>query len=201
MKWGILIGIGLVALLMSAIPLYLGPDSLRACDAPGAGDCRAADAIVAVSGGDTIARTDEAIRLYQQGWAPMLVFSSAAADSTGPSNALVMKRHAVENGVPESAIAIEEFSQTTAENAANTSRFLRDNAITRVIIVTSAYHQRRAGLEFGKRLGDSVTILNHPVKSDRQWDSNWWLTSQGWSLALGELIKIVVYHVTNGAAR
>ena len=45
----------------------------------GEGDCRKADAIVVVSGGDTNARTDEAIKLYKEGWAPLIVVSGAAA--------------------------------------------------------------------------------------------------------------------------
>src|SRR5690349_5846330 len=84
-----------------AIPRYLGPDDLQRCTPrPTNGDCKAADAIIAVSGGDTIARTSEAVALYEKGWAPLLIFSGAAADISGPSNALAMKRYAVENGVP-----------------------------------------------------------------------------------------------------
>ncbi|HMR73214.1 MAG TPA: YdcF family protein, partial [Candidatus Saccharibacteria bacterium] len=71
------------------LPLYLGPDDLAGCASlPDAtGRCEKADAIVAVSGGDTMARVDQAIELYKNGWATMLIFSGAALDKTGPSNA------------------------------------------------------------------------------------------------------------------
>lgn len=190
----------LVFLITVAIPRYLGPDDLRHCASgpTSAVPCQAADAIIAVSGGDTIARTDEAIKLYKAGWAPLLIFSGAAADLTGPSNALAMKRYAIENGVPESAIIIEEFSQTTAENAVNTSIFIKKRDLKRVVLVTSAYHQKRAGLEFGIRLGSGVDIANHPVAEDRHWDSNWWMSATGWQLAIGELFKIVLFHINRG---
>lgn len=43
------------------------------------------DAIVVVSGGDTNARTNEAIKLYREGWAPLIiVISSAAAGQIWP---------------------------------------------------------------------------------------------------------------------
>ena len=181
------------------IPRYLGPDDFKSCQLlPTDGPCQRADAIIAVSGGDTVARTAEAVKLYHDDWAPLLIFSGAAADVSGPSNALAMKRYAVENGVPAESIVIEEFSQTTAENAVNTSIFIKKRKLERVILVTSAYHQRRAELEFGARLGSDVKIVNHPVATDKQWGDKWWLTSIGWQLAFGELIKILLFHVNRG---
>lgn len=200
MKAVAIILIVLAFLIGIAIPRYLGPDDIKKCGTHpvATGNCRATDAIITVSGGDTIARTSEAVKLYKNGWAPLMIFSGAAADTSGPSNAKAMKRFAVANGVPESAIVIEEFSQTTAENAVNTSIFVNQKGLGRVLLVTSAYHQRRAKLEFGIRLGEKVAIINHPVAHDTQWDEKWWLTSTGWQLAIGELFKIMLFHINRG---
>ena len=178
------------------IPVYLAPDDLRKCQKPEpTASCGVADAIVAVSGGDTPARTAEAIRLYQEGWADTLIFSGAARDASGPSNAEAMKKQALRSGVPERAIVTEEFSRTTAENAKNTSQFIAEQGLRKVILVTSAYHQRRASLEFGARLGPDVIIMNHPVATDKQWPGFWWwTTTRGWWLAIGELIKILAFY-------
>ena len=193
-------GIALAAgFTIFVLPGYLGPDDLAQCDAPRPGTCAAADAIVAISGGDTTARTGEAVRLYKDGWGRRLIFSGAAADKTGVSNAEAMKKYALGLGVPESDILIEEFSQTTAENAVNTGLFIQKNNVKKIILVTSVYHQRRASIEFGARLGDAVTIMNHPVAHDRQWTDRWWLTMTGWWLAYSELFKILVLSVTLGA--
>lgn len=183
------------------LPAYLGPDDLRRCEKPAAGTCEPADAIVAVSGGDTTARADEAIKLYKAGWGNHLIFSGAAADQAGPSNALAMKRYAIELGVPSGAISIEEFSQNTAENAVNTSLFIKRNSIKKIILVTSAYHQRRASLEFGARLGQSVTIVNHPVAHDRQWQSDWWRSPGGLRLAYSELGGIALFYLNRGVSQ
>lgn len=184
-------------LIVVAIGAYLSPDGLRACgvEPTGAGDCRKADAIVAISGGDTTARTAEAIRLYDNGWGSQLVFSGAAADKSGPSNAEAMRRQALAAGVPEGAILIDEVSETTRQNAANTANLIAENDIASVIVVTSAYHQRRAGLEFGQRAGTSVRVVNHPVASDNQWSAMWWATPIGWWLAGSEMVKIGVFYV------
>lgn len=187
----------LLVLVIGGIGSYLAPDSLDACGvAPdsASASCRPADAIIAVSGGDTPARTDEAVELYKNGWAGMLIFSGAAADKSGPSNAATMKARAITAGVPESVILIEERSETTRQNALRTQELLQENAINDVILVTSAYHQRRASLEFQQRSNGMITIRNHPAPVDNQWTNWWWMTPSGWYLAVSELIKIMVFY-------
>ena len=76
-----LIGLAVVVVvIIIGLTMYLAPDDLAKCSGPGSGECAMADAIVAVSGGDTDARTDEAIRLYKQKWSSLLIMSGAAAD-------------------------------------------------------------------------------------------------------------------------
>lgn len=187
-------GVVLAVLLVGA---YLAPDDLAKCgDKPTAQPgCQAADAIVAVSGGDTNARTDEAVMLYKHGWAPKLIFSGAAADKSGPSNAQAMRERALAAGVPKQAIITEELSETTRQNAQLSGSVLASNDDRRVILVTSAYHQRRAGLEFRNYAGANTQIVNHPVTRDNQWSQWWWLTPTGWWLALSELVKILLVYI------
>jgi len=193
-KWVILIVLVVISAGIIGIGAFLAPNDLRGCeDHPTDDKCQAADAIVAVSGGDTNARTDEAIGLYQQGWAPLIIFSGAAQDPSGPSNAQAMRSRALRQGVPNDAILIEEFSRNTAENAANTAKFIAERDLQRILLVTSGYHQRRASLEFAAKLGPQVSIVNHPVARDKQWGPYWWLTPQGWWLAGSELVKIIAF--------
>lgn len=196
MKLFVISTVILAVLAVIFLSSYLAPNDLAGCGSrpePN-GDCRAADAIVVVSGGDTPARTAEGIRMYENGWAPLIIFSGAARDTSGPSNAEVMRQQAIDTGVPPEAIVTEDTSRTTAENAEETRTFFRQLHIQRVILVTSAYHQRRAQLEFEKQTDDSVTIINHPVATDRQWSEFWWTTPTGWYLAISEVVKIMIFH-------
>lgn len=198
--------IGLTVLLFAVfffllLPYYLGPNDLQRCgNAPDNNSlndkCHSADAVVAISGGDTIARTDEAIKIYKAGWATKLIFSGAAQDKSGPSNAEAMKKQAISEGVAESNVLIEESAVNTQENAANTQALIKNNNLHRIILVTSAYHQKRASLEFQKRAGSELEITNHPVAHDKQWNQNWYLTPIGWWLAVGELVKIIGFYVS-----
>lgn len=192
-----LFGVGIAAaVVIVGVGVYLSPDGLDHCgETPSTtADCRKVDAVVAISGGDTSARTDGAIQMYKNGWADLLVFSGAAQDKTGPSNAEAMKRQALSQGVPSEDILVDETSETTKQNAANSNDIFEKNNITSVILVTSAYHQRRAGLEFGQRAGGKVRIVNHPIQSDNQWSSWWWMTPSGWFLAISELVKIAAFY-------
>ena len=164
------------------------------CSAPGSGECAPADAIVAVSGGDTDARTDEAIRLYKQQWSSLLIMSGAAADKTGLSNAEAMKRRALSQGVPDKHIIIEDHSETTKQNAVEVKSVIAARKMKRIILVTSGYHMQRARSEFAAQV-PGVEVLSHPVSRDKHWGDLWWLTPWGWWLAVGELIKIGLFTI------
>jgi len=185
---------GVIVALIVGLTFFLAPDDLAGCQTIQQTDkCRASDAIVVISGGDTSSRTSEAIRLYQAGWAPYIIFSGAAADKDSPSNAIVMRRQALASGVPESATIIEEKSKTTKENAMLTKKQLEKLNAKRVILVTSGYHMRRASLEFGQQLGNQIELIRHPVASDKHWSNLWWLTPWGWWIAIGEIVKIGLF--------
>ncbi len=195
MKWLLVIPIFLVVFIVGA-SIYLQPNSFMGCaDEPIADtQCDKADAIVVVSGGDTVARTDAGVKLYQAGWADYIVFSGAAQDKSGPSNAAAMMQLAEGAGVPINAILLDEDAANTQQNAENTQTIFEENNFQDVILVTSGYHQRRASLEFNKSAGD-VTIRNYPVVNDEDWSWFWWLTPRGWWLAGGELVKIVAFYL------
>lgn len=190
-----LIAIAVVfGLFVWAIGSYLGPDDLAKCkglEPSAATGCEKADAIVAVSGGDTVARTTEAILLYKNGWASTIIFSGAAADKSGPSNAQVMKQQAINAGIDPNDVITEETSETTDENAAKTTSIFEQRNIKSAVLVTSSYHMRRALLEFRKD-SKGVTVRAHPVAYDKQWSPVWWITPTGWYLAMPELIKSLV---------
>lgn len=198
---GVIIAFFVIIAGIIGLDWYLGPDDLAGCGERPSGKtgCQPADAVVAISGGDTDARTGEAIRLYTQGWAKALIFAGAAQDKTGPSNASVMRDQALAAGVPDAAIIVEDQSEDTRENAVNVARLTKKHGFHSLIVVTSAYHQRRAQLEF-KRVADFGAVRSHPVASDNQWSGLWWATPAGWWLALGETAKILAFYTSGDAA-
>jgi uncharacterized SAM-binding protein YcdF (DUF218 family) len=191
----LIISVVVVIATTIGLGIYLQPNDLRNCgETPSSNtNCQTVDAIVAISGGDTEARAREAVELYKNGWSNIIIFSGAAEDKTGPSNAAVMKKVALSAGVPESVILLDEDATTTKENAINTQKIFNDHDIKSIILVTSGYHQRRASLEFN-RYTEGVAILNHSTELDENWSAWWWTTPRGWWLAVSEIVKIVAFY-------
>jgi len=148
------------------------------------------DAIVAISG-DTGARADTAITLWKAGWAPLIVFSGAAIDPESVSSAEIMRREALRQGVPESAVLVEGASTTTEENAAEVAKLMAARKLRSAILVTSPYHQRRAAFEFHRAFEPrGLVFRNHPA-SDPEWNAFlWWRQEPVRSRTLLELVKL-----------
>lgn len=147
-----------------------------------------ADAIIAISGGDTLGRTTHAVELYKAGWAPRLIFSGAAADPKSPSNASVMRSIALRAGVPTNVITIDETARDTNGNAIGTQPAAGN--YKRIILVTSEYHQRRADKDFRRVYGSTVEIINSPA-ADKNWNTRtWWLSPYGWWISVTESARL-----------
>jgi uncharacterized SAM-binding protein YcdF (DUF218 family) len=182
LKWFIITVAGLaflLAVLTISVGFLLSPqDKLKK-----------ADLIVAISGGETAQRTAEAVKLYNQNYAPKLLFSGAAQDKTGPSNAAAMRTEAISEGVPAKDILIEEGSTNTVENAKQTAPIIHSLSAKSIILVTSPYHQRRASLNFRQILGPDIKIINHSA-TDSSWrKSSWWATPYTFGLTVSEIQK------------
>lgn len=189
--WRKLIGlaVALVIIFILAIvfiSLTLDRNDLANCTTPSdqSEQCRTADVIVAVSGGDTAARARRAAEMYKAGWAKRIIFSGAAADSRSISNAEAMKRIATDMGVPAKAITLDETSRDTKENAQNTVDLLHEIKANRVILVSSPYHLRRVKLNF--ELADNKINYRTAAADDQHWRL-WFLTVNGWKIATTEL--------------
>lgn len=147
------------------------------------------DVIVAISGGETQSRTEAAIKLYKDGWAPKIIFSGAAQDTSGPSNAAAMRAIALNNGIPAGDILLDEVSENTQQNALAVAAIIKSRGYKQIILVTSPYHQRRAFLSFRAVLGNEVHIINHSAV-DHSWRRlGWWTNEYSYKLTITELQK------------
>ncbi|MCA9349414.1 YdcF family protein [Candidatus Saccharibacteria bacterium] len=149
-------------------------------------------AIIVISGGQTLARAQTGLELFNKGYSSTLIFSGAVTDGDSDSNAEVMKQYALDQGVPESAIITEDQATNTLENAERIVKLIGNLSSKRVILVTSPYHQKRSYLTFHKVLGDDWEILSYPsTEPGSDWSKyGWWRTAFGWRITISELAKI-----------
>lgn len=155
--------IGFLAWLLSVPP---GADLLvRGLEAPyrdAARDARG-DVIVLLGGGvhggapdfsgtgapseEMWARVATAVRLQKRLGVPVIVTGGNVFRGK-PPEAPIVGRILVDLGVPADRIVLEGRSRDTRENAGYTAEIARRAGYERPVIVTSAYHMRRAAMEF-----------------------------------------------------
>lgn len=128
----------------------------------------AADAIVVFAGGVGESgqagggyqeRVKHAVELYKAGYAPHLVLSSGFVYSF--REAEVMRALAEDNGVPASAIVLEQQAASTIDNVRFVNRILDEHRWQRILLVSSPYHMRRAVLTW-RRVAPAVTVVPTP---------------------------------------
>jgi uncharacterized SAM-binding protein YcdF (DUF218 family) len=130
LKQGMLAVIGLATLL--AVAAWSLPHQVLCIDS-GAAE---GDAIVLLGGG-SYERPARAAQLFKEHVAPKIIISGAGDEE--------INRHLLlKAGVPASAIRMEAASRSTKENALFTIPMLRADHSSKVILVTSWYHSRRA---------------------------------------------------------
>lgn len=190
----------LVKLILAGVALYLAFILIANNLLVDNSQPQKSDYIVVVSGGDTIGRTKKGIELYKQAYAPKLLLSGDAADPKSPSNAKVMKNFAIENGVPEEDIIIEENSKDTHQNATQSIlKLIKVGPQQQIILVTSPYHSRRAQIEFQKAFEDQTIeakIISVNAE-DKSWGRFWWLNPKSIIIAVFEMLKLPVVLIRN----
>ncbi|MGE0865899.1 MAG: ElyC/SanA/YdcF family protein, partial [Vicinamibacterales bacterium] len=112
------------------------------------------------AGGGFQERVTQAVKLYQAGYAPRLIFSSGYVFTL--REAEVMKAVAVDSGVPAEAILLEEAAKNPHDNVRLTGQILDQHGWDSILLVSSPYHMRRATLTWQK-LAPNVKVIPAPV--------------------------------------
>jgi uncharacterized SAM-binding protein YcdF (DUF218 family) len=182
----------LVGVLAAALALWAPGFVLEGQSSP----LERSDAIVVISGDEALARYREGVRLFKAGWAPRLVFSGAAEDRT-ESNAAVMRKMALEDGVPPGAILTDDMGSDTYGNAVHTRALLEAHGLRSAILVTSPYHLRRATVTFAAVYeGSGIRVIGRAAPDGEWRKRTWWLNGDTRQLTFRELEKLAYVAVT-----
>lgn len=164
---------GVVALAVLSLVLFqtnliwraAAPLQLSATPAP-------ADAIVVFAGGvgesgraggGAQERLKRAVDLFTSGYAPRMIFSSGYVYSF--REAEVMRALAIDQGIPASAIVLEQKAANTYENVRFVDDILRQHHWSRVLLVSSPYHMRRAMLVWRRQAPDVAVVATPAIDS------------------------------------
>ena len=164
-----------------------------------------ADAIVVLSGSSTyVERAQKAAALFKEGHSSKIILTNdnrqggwSSAEQRNPffyERAISILTSA---GVPQSAIeVIPHPVQSTHDEATLLRSYSDARGLHSLIVVTSAYHSRRALRTFRTAFAASnVAIgLEHPPTGlQTPHPATWWLHPRGWVMVPNEYLKTVYY--------
>ena len=164
-----------------------------------------ADAIVVLSGSSTLKeRTEHAARLYSENRAPKILLTNdnqqggwSSAEQRNPYFYEITTRELVRLGVPgENIEVIPSPAASTFDEALYVSDYAKSHNLRSILIVTSAYHSRRARWIFQDALdGTNTRIGMDPVETGHQTPkpATWWAHRRGWQLVFVEYLKLINY--------
>jgi uncharacterized SAM-binding protein YcdF (DUF218 family) len=110
------------------------------------------------------------MRLYRAGKASRLLLSGGVIpELTGSeqSEAQQLRLLALESGIPEGALLLEERSRNTHENALYAAEMMRSGGWNRALLVTSASHMPRSAGAFRAQNIDFVAVPTDVRSADR----------------------------------
>lgn len=132
------------------------------------------DAIILLEG-DGLNRYQHAVNLFQEGWAPLIVFSGGIVNygyGSIPYEEIYPRMLA--SGISPGTLIHERESLNTKEQADNIMKLCETRGWKSIILVGSPYHQYRAFLTFLKsaiNILPELIIFNSPAKN-LPWFSN-----------------------------
>jgi uncharacterized SAM-binding protein YcdF (DUF218 family) len=154
-----------------------------------------ADAIVVLTGGEF--RLMAGARLLKDGRGARLLISGVNPQTSRED----LRRL---SGLPpwlfSARVDIDYAAHTTSDNADETRTWAKSRGYTRLIVVTSSYHMPRSLMELRRTMPD-ITLLPHPVVSNKIHAARWWSDPFTARVLLGEYVKLLPSAARYGAAR
>jgi uncharacterized SAM-binding protein YcdF (DUF218 family) len=143
-------------------------------------------------------RLPKAVELYREGRAKKILFSGGVIwEGNDLPEAQLLKQKALEYGIPEEDILVEDISMHTKENVL-ASMLVLDRAfdlhnIRNVLIVTTIYHMRRMHLTLKTYMPDWIHYTFCPVNDQTTREDNWFQYPYGRKRVEIESHKIISY--------
>jgi uncharacterized SAM-binding protein YcdF (DUF218 family) len=200
--WGLPVTAGLLVLLVGLAFIFRARLLTAAAEYLVVDDSPRPAEILFLLNGDYNTRPFQAARLYQQGLAPRIVIARVEgqpADVLGlVQNETSISVAVMEKlGVPADKILILEVPggvTSTYDEAVVLRDYVRQNSIHSVLLVTSAFHTRRARWIVTRELaGLPVTLEVSAVPYGGFDATNWWRSENGLIALNNEYIKLFYY--------
>lgn len=89
-------------------------------------------------------RINHGITLYRDGYVEKLIFTGGKTKNNALSEAAIAMQYAIEQGIPENDLLLEETSTVTTENLANAKEIMDSNEYVTAVLISDPLHMKRA---------------------------------------------------------
>lgn len=153
-----------------------------------------------MSFGEGVDRMTDGLTLYRAGYAGKIIISGGSGSIVNDlRESALTKEFLVRNcGLPDSVILIDTISRNTYENAVESKKIMQRYRIKTTILITSAFHMRRAKACFTK-LGITTNIYPTDLLSRKQeyYPSDLIIPGthhiEKWEILMHEIVGIMMY--------
>ncbi|MHB1627560.1 MAG: YdcF family protein [Bacilli bacterium] len=155
--------------------------------------------VIIVLGGGSRDRVQRAVELFRRGYAPEFIMSGGAMYNARQSQAEHMRQQAMDMGVSQRDVILENRSNSTYGNAVYSRSLVVHRRFTSAIVVSSDFHMRRVQFIFDKVFSKTGVRLTFCAAPSRQFDPGfWWRTPRSAEITLIEYSKLAVYWIAYG---
>lgn len=179
--------------VLSKITKYLGES-----DIPKPSD------LIFVFGAPSLYRIKTGVDLWKQGFAPTIFISGGrpAYKPEAESEATIFKQYAIDNGIPESSIAIHDNAISVTDNVRGGLNRLDEQGIKykSVILITSWFVQKRCWGQMMKYVPEGTQIYRVNAASNPDGgltEDDWYKSEKGIKTVVGEFFKLRVTELQN----
>lgn len=146
-------------------------------------------------------RLMQAVELYRLGYCEKIFITGGSGEifNQNHKESIILKNFLILLGIPESDIVIESQSKNTYENAIESARILNPKESQNTyLLITSAYHMRRAAGCFSKQGFVFDTYVTDRYSGKRKFTLDQLFVPkaevlQGWTLLIHEVTGYVIY--------
>jgi hypothetical protein len=161
--------------------------------------------IIFVFGSQTTFRTQKAINLYKDGYAPKILISGKCPFYKNSKDiipeAKKLAEFAMENGIPENDLILEQESITLPDNIKRSLNILESKNIPHdsLILVNSPFSQRRGWAHFNKFSKDDNKLIrcNVDTISHKYSKDGWYKNEDGANTIVKEFIALKMGEILN----
>lgn len=165
-----------------------------------------AEAIAVLAGDGGVSRTLEAVRLYQDGYAPRIILTHQRLPKgydalirlgiTVPEERDIQWMVLKATRVPATAVLqVSERADSTEKEMVYLIRLLKERRIGTVILVTDRSHSTRARKILARVSGGGIAIISRPTRHDTFDPEGWWHSRADAKEVLLEYEKLLNYLV------